>query len=304
MTLATDCDVLVVGAGNAAFAAAHAAREHGAKVVMLECSGEDEAGGNSRFTAGAIRVVYDGEEDLKAFMPDLTETELANTDFGRYSEEQFFDDMGRVTDYRTDPDLCELLVRNSRDTLLWMRAKGIRFTPIYGRQAFKVNGKFKFWGGLTVEAWGGGPGLIEAWTTAANKAGIEIRYDTRALELLNEDGQVHGVLVRHEGQTTTIKARSTVLASGGFEANSEWRTRYLGPGWDLGQGQGQPFQHGRRYTHGPGHRRFTGRQLVRLPRGGLGPECPGIRRPRSGRCLPETQLSIRHHDQCQGRTLH
>ena len=66
-----DCDVLVVGAGNAAFAAALAAREHGARVVMLECSPEHKEGGNSRFTAGAIRVVYDGAEDLKSFMPDL-----------------------------------------------------------------------------------------------------------------------------------------------------------------------------------------------------------------------------------------
>ena len=244
MTSEPDCDVLVVGAGNAAFAAAHAAREQGAKVVMLECSPADEAGGNSRFTAGAIRVVYDGVDDLKNFMPDLGETELAQTDFGSYTEEQFFDDMGRVTDYRTDPDLCELLVRNSRATLLWMCAKGIRFTPIYGRQAFKVNGKFKFWGGLTVEAWGGGPGLIEAWTAAADKAGIEIRYETRALGLLHRGGQVNGALVRHKGETSSINARSTVLASGGFEANSEWRTRYLGPGWDLAKVRGSRYNTG------------------------------------------------------------
>ena len=177
-------------------------------------------------------------------MPDLSEEELANTDFGSYTEDQFFDDMGRMTDYRTDPDLCELLVRNSRATLLWMRAKGIRFTPIYGRQAFKVNGKFKFWGGLTIEARGGGPGLIEAWTTSANKAGIDIRYNTRALELLHKDGQVHGALVRHNGQTNTITARSIVLASGGFEANSEWRTRYLGPGWDLAKVRGSRYNMG------------------------------------------------------------
>lgn len=244
MTSSLDCDVLVVGAGNAAFAAAHAAREHGAKVVMLECSPEDEAGGNSRFTAGAIRVVYDGVEDLKSFMPDLSEEELANTDFGSYTEQRFFDDMGRVTDYRTDPDLCELLVGNSRATLLWMRSKGIRFTPIYGRQAFKVDGKFKFWGGLTVEAWGGGPGLMEAWTTAANEAGIDIRYETRAIELLHEDGQVRGALVRREGRTSAVKARNTVLATGGFEANSEWRTRYLGPGWDLAKVRGSRYNVG------------------------------------------------------------
>ena len=244
MTSTADCDVLVIGAGNAAFATAHAARERGADVVMLECSPEDEAGGNSRFTAGAIRVVYDGVEDLKAFMPDLSEEELAITDFGSYTEDQFFDDMGRICDYHSDPDLCELLVRNSRATLLWMRSKGIRFTPIYGRQAFKVDGKFKFWGGLTVEAWGGGPGLIEAWTTAAKRAGIEIRYDTRALELLQEDGRVTGVRMRHQGKTTTLQAHCTVIASGGFEANCEWRSRYLGPGWDLAKVRGSRYNTG------------------------------------------------------------
>ena len=70
--------------------------------------------------------------------------------------------MGRVTEYRTDPDLCELLVTRSKETMRWLQKKGIRFIPIYGRQAYKIDGKFKFWGGLTVESWGGGPGLVEA----------------------------------------------------------------------------------------------------------------------------------------------
>ena len=69
--------------------------------------------------------------------------------------------MGRVTEYRTDPDLCEMLVTRSKATMLWMRDKGMRFMPIWGRQAYKIDGKFKFWGGLTVEAWGGGPGLVD-----------------------------------------------------------------------------------------------------------------------------------------------
>ena len=67
-------------------------------------------------------------------------------------------------------------MRRSFDTMLWMRGKGIRFAPIYGRQAFKVDGRFKFWGGLTVEAWGGGPGLIDALHAAAAQHGIEVWY--------------------------------------------------------------------------------------------------------------------------------
>src|ERR1700738_3763146 len=123
-------DVVVVGGGNAALCAALAGAEHKVSVLVLERAPESEAGGNSRFTAGAMRCVYDGVDDLKALMPDLTEEEIRNTDFGSYTEEKFFDDMGRITEYRADPDLTELLVRGSRETMRWMRQKGIRFAPI------------------------------------------------------------------------------------------------------------------------------------------------------------------------------
>src|SRR6476661_9691165 len=112
--LPASADVVIVGGGNAAMCAALSAAEHGVSVLMLERAPEEEAGGNSRFTAGAFRCVYDGVEDLKALMPDLTETEISNTDFGTYTEAQFFDDMGRVTEYRTDPELCEILVTRSK----------------------------------------------------------------------------------------------------------------------------------------------------------------------------------------------
>src|SRR3974377_1444298 len=167
--LPSSAEIVVVGGGNAAFCAALAAAEQGVSVLVLERAPEEEAGGNSRFTAGAFRCVYDGVEDLRALMPDLTDDEVANSDFGTYTEEKFFDDMGRVTEYRTDPDLCEILVTRSKDTMRWMRDKGVRFMPIWGRQAYKIDGKFKFWGGLTVEAWGGGPGLVDALTKIARK---------------------------------------------------------------------------------------------------------------------------------------
>src|SRR6516162_10492966 len=182
--LLSSSDVIVIGAGNAAFCAAHAAAEHGVSMLVLERAPENEAGGNSRFTAGAFRCVYDGIDDLRALMPDLTDDEVAKADFGTYTEEKFFDDMGRVTEYRTDPDLCEVLVKRSKDTMLWMRDIGIRFLPIWGRQAYKIDGKFKFWGGLTVEAWGGGPGLVDALTTIARKNRVTIAYEARAVSLI------------------------------------------------------------------------------------------------------------------------
>ena len=237
-------DVIVVGAGNAAFAAAVAAREQGASVVMLERAPRELAGGNTRFTAGAMRFAYDGVDDLRALMPDLTDEEVAATDFGAYPEAQFLDDMGRVTDYRTDPDLCERLVRESRPTMLWMRQQGVRFAPIWGRQAFKVDGRFRFWGGLTVEAWAGGPGLVDAWTAIAAREGIEVLYGARAVSLLSDDAGVHGVRVKQGGRTRDLMAGAVVLAAGGFQANTEWRTRYLGPGWDTAKVRGSRFNTG------------------------------------------------------------
>src|ERR1700689_446524 len=223
-----EADVIVVGAGNAAFCAALAAEEQGAKVIMCEAAPEDESGGNSRFTAGSIRVVYNGIDDIKTLVPDLTPAEVETTDFGTYTADQFYDDMARITQNRADPDLVELLVTKSFDSLNWMRNKGVRLIPIYGRQAFKIDGKFKFWGGLTVESVGGGPGLINMHTAAAKKRGIEIRYSTRGLDLL-------------------------------FEGNPEWRPRYLGPGWGLAKVRGS------RYNTGDGIRMAI--EIGAVPRG-------------------------------------
>jgi tricarballylate dehydrogenase len=152
--------------------------------------------------------------------------------------------MARVTQHRADPDLVELLVTRSFNTLNWMREKGVRLIPIYGRQAFKVGGRFKFWGGLTVEAVGGGPGLVAMLTAAARQRGIEIRYRTRALALLCDGNRVEGVRVRSDGAMQELRANAVVLACGGFEANAEWRTRYLGPGWDLAKVRGSRFNTG------------------------------------------------------------
>jgi tricarballylate dehydrogenase len=236
-------DVIIVGGGNAALCAALSAREHSERVLVLERAPEEEAGGNSRFTAGLMRVVYNGADDLRKLI-DLSEDEVARTDFGAYTTEQFLDDMARVTEYRCDPDLTELLVKESFPAARWMRSKGVRFTAAWGRQAFNIGGRFKFWGGLTVEAVGGGPGLVESLTQIARKNGIEIWYKARAISLLADDDGVHGVRVRREGKSSDVNSKAVVLAAGGFQANTEWRTRYLGPGWELAKVRGTRFNTG------------------------------------------------------------
>src|SRR3954452_19677133 len=238
-------DVVVVGAGNAALCAALAAKESGASVIVLERAPKAERGGNTAFTAGAMRFAYNGVEDILALCPELSESDIETTDFGAYTTDDFYNDMCRVTEFRTDPDLADILVKRSFETLKWMQSKGVRFAPIYGRQAFKLDGKFKFWGGLTLETWGGGPGLVDSLVAAAESADIEIVYEARALELQRDGGtRVTGVVVQAGEQQQTISAAAVILASGGFEANPEWRTRYLGPGWDLAKVRGSRFNMG------------------------------------------------------------
>ncbi|MCZ6628807.1 MAG: FAD-dependent tricarballylate dehydrogenase TcuA [SAR324 cluster bacterium] len=238
------CDVVVVGAGNAALCAALAARESGAGVLVLEAAPEELRGGNSRFTGGIVRMVFNGVEDLEQIYDDLTEDEKANADFGSYTAEDFFNDMGRITQYRTNPDLCEVMIDKSLESYLWMKSKGVKFMPPYNRQAFKVDGKFKFWGGLAVEVWGGGEGLVSALFNAAEREGIKVMYNTRATACLHGDEGVHGVRALSEGRSVEIQAKAVVLAAGGFESNAEWRTRYLGPGWDLAKVRGTRYNLG------------------------------------------------------------
>jgi tricarballylate dehydrogenase len=237
-------DVVVVGGGNAALCAALSAAEGGARVLLLERAPEQQRGGNSVFTDGLMRVVYDDAEDILALAPDLTEQDLSVSDFGSYTEADFYDDMGRITQYRTDPELCEILVTRSRETLRWMRAQGVRFMPDFGRQAYKVDGAFKFWGGATIAVAAGGPGLVDSLYRAAEQKGVTIRYEAWARELLHGDDGVHGVRAVIDGVSHDFHSGAVVLACGGFEANAEMRARYLGPGWDLAKVRGTRYNTG------------------------------------------------------------
>jgi tricarballylate dehydrogenase len=236
-------DVLVVGKGNAALCAALAARDQGASVTMLEAASQEESGGNSAFAGGVMRFAFDGVEDLQR-VTDLTADEIATSDFGSNTRDEYFDDLFRLTSYRTDPDLCELLVARSQDVMVWLRSKGVRFVPNFGRQSAMVHGKRRFFGRLPIEVSGGGAGLVRALDQAAEKAGIAISYDTRAVALLYDGERVAGVRARRNGKLAEFPARAVVLACGGFEANPEWRARYLGPGWELAKVRGTRFNVG------------------------------------------------------------
>ena len=239
----SEYDVLVVGKGNAALCAALAARDEGARVGMLEAASEDESGGNSRFAGGVMRFAYGSVDDLKR-VTDITDKEIADSDFGTNTREEFLDDLYRLTSYRTDADLSELLVNRSLDTMAWLRAKGVRFVLNYGRQSGLVDGKRKFFGRMPIEVSGGGAGLVQYLDAAAKNNGIDVHYDTRAVSLVYDGARVQGVRVKRRGKADEVHAHAVVLACGGFEANPEWRTRYLGPGWELAKVRGTRFNVG------------------------------------------------------------
>jgi tricarballylate dehydrogenase len=237
-------DIVVVGGGNAALCAALAAAEKGASVALLERAPEEKRGGNSRFTGGGFRMVHHGVDDIKRVVPDLSEADIARTDFGEYGREAYLDDLGRVTQYFIDPDLAETLVDNSTETLHWLMGRGVKFLPNYGRQAYNYEGRFRFFGGVVIYANGGGVGLVESEYKAAVRHGITIRYGARATALLRGRNGVEGVRVLVDGTEQTIMTRAIVLACGGFESNREMRARYLGPGWDMAKVRGTRYNTG------------------------------------------------------------
>ena len=235
--------MVVVGKGNAALCAALAARDQGARVAMLEAASEAESGGNSRFAGGVMRFAYASVDDLRR-VTDLTDAEVAQSDFGTNTTDEFFDDLFRLTSFRTDPTLSEMLVTQSLDTMVWLRGKGVKFVPNFGRQSALVDGKRRFFGRLPIEASGGGAGLVQALDKAARAAGIDVFYSTRAKRLIQDGDRVVGVQASREGQPADFLARAVVLACGGFEANPEMRARYLGPGWELAKVRGSRFNQG------------------------------------------------------------
>ena len=238
-------DVVVVGAGNAALNAAISAREQRATVLVLEKAPIYFRGGNSYFTAGGFRFTFDDREDILKMVPDMSEEEARAIEVGSYRETDFYNDVMRVTEGLSDTELLNVLVAESRPTVTWMMEKGIRWIPMYGRQAFKIGDRFRFWGGIVMEAVGGGQGLCDRLFEVAQGIGVDVSYETKGSKLLlDRKGRVSGVTVRDPEGYRDIKAKAVVLACGGFEANAEMRTRYLGPGWELAKVRGTQFNTG------------------------------------------------------------
>lgn len=237
-------DVVVVGGGNAGFSAAHAAAERGRDVLLLEKGARGQEGGNSYYTAGAVRIAHDGLGSIADLLdPD---DRHAVSDLPPYPAEAFHADMVKVTSGRNDPALTEVLVAESQDTVRWLHGKGLRYRLMYERQAYPdAAGRQVFWGGLAVGSTGGGKGLVADHTAAAERAGVTVRYGVRARDLVRDGARVTGVRwTGADGRSGTVTADSVVLAAGGFEADADLRREHLGPGWERAKVRGTPLNTG------------------------------------------------------------
>jgi tricarballylate dehydrogenase len=238
-------DVVVVGAGNAAFCAAHASRERVGRVMVLEKAPREWAGGNTYFTAGAFRTTFGGMEELRPLLDDASEELLARTELPPYTPEDFLADMERVTQGRCDEELTGILVADAAEAMRWLHGKGIRWHLMYDRQSFEVDGKRRFWGGLVLGTVGGGKGLVEQHTAAASRDGIEVRYERAVIGLLRDDsGAVVGVVCDGPDGREEIEAGAVVLAGGGFESDARMRAEHLGPQWEAAKVRGTPYNTG------------------------------------------------------------
>ncbi len=238
-------DVVIVGSGNAALCAGIAARQAGASVLMVEKGDRSLAGGNSRYTAGAMRFAYDGVDDLLPLLAEPDDPRLAATDFGSYDIERFSADLLGFNDGRELSPEQRVLVGESLPTLRWLSDNGVRFEPIYDRQSFEKNGRQVFWGGLTLAAAGEGAGLVEAERRVFEAIGGTIRYEAGMTGLLTDDDRVVGIEIENgSGQRDLVLAGAVVLACGGFEANRDRRVEHLGPEWAAAKVRGTPHNTG------------------------------------------------------------
>ncbi|GHA39994.1 tricarballylate dehydrogenase [Amylibacter ulvae] len=234
-------NVIIAGSGNAALCAGIAALENGAKVLMLEKADQDMSGGNTKYTAGAMRFAYENGSSLLPLLQNPDDPRIATTDFGSYPREKFASDLLGFNGGRPLSVEQETLVSESYDAMAWLSSHDVKFDPIYARQSFKKDGRDVFWGGLTLASANEGVGLFDQELDAFTRMGGEIRYNCAVTELVTDGDAVTGVKT---STRETLMADSVILACGGFEANADLRKTHIGDDWDKAKVRGTPHNTG------------------------------------------------------------
>ncbi|MFC1886567.1 FAD-dependent tricarballylate dehydrogenase TcuA [Thermodesulfobacteriota bacterium] len=221
INLSQTFDVLIVGGGNAALCAAMIAREAGATVLLLEGAPREFRGGNSRHTRN-LRYMHESKNDF------LT---------GPYDENEFWDDLLRVTQGETNEALARFMIRASKNAGDWMQDHGCRFQPAM-RGTLHLSRTNAFF-------LGGGKALMNAYYATAAKLGIAILYDAEVTDLDIRDGEFRCADILLDGVANKIRAKTVVAASGGFQANLKWLKEAWGEAADNFIIRGTPYDKGR-----------------------------------------------------------
>ncbi len=240
-------EVVVVGAGSAALVAAISAHENGCrKIRVLEKAPFEEMGGNTRFTPGFWRFAFDSQEEVRKMnlVPQISEEEWKVITIEPYPADNFYNSIMECGDGRPNKQFARWIADESNDVTLWLTKHGVEWefsdsfvTATEDNRAYN--------GGLFLAVKGKGPSLIEFELAELGRLGFEVEYDTAAVGLLRDNGgAVTGVKARApDGRYDDIYG-TVILASGGFEANPEMRSRYLGPQWNLVKTRGTRFNTG------------------------------------------------------------
>lgn len=216
----TSVDIAIIGGGNAALCAALTAAGSGASILMLESAPKAYRGGNSRHTRN-FRCMHDGPLSV------LT---------GSYLEDEYFDDLLRVTAGNTSEPLARLAIRESRACQPWMERHGVRFQPsLSGTLSLSRTNAFFL---------GGGKALVNAFYRRAESLGVKVLYNAEVTHLNLRNNAIDSIDVSVDGQPRQVKARAVVVASGGFQADTEWLTRAWGPAARNFLIRGTPYNRG------------------------------------------------------------
>ncbi len=199
-------DIAIIGGGNAALCAAMTAAEHGAKVCILESAPKPFRGGNSRHTRN-FRCMH--------------QTPLGPLE-GQYLADEYFDDLMKVTDGKTDESLARMTIEESEACFSWLRARGVHFQKaLSGTLSLSRTNAFFM---------GGGKSLVNAFYRYSEAAGVRVLYNAN-VQTLDLDGQsVRSVSFKYENETHVIKPKAVIVAAGGFQSNIEWLEEAWGSG--------------------------------------------------------------------------
>ncbi|PJE27294.1 Fumarate reductase flavoprotein subunit precursor [Pseudooceanicola marinus] len=213
-------DIAIIGGGNAALCAAITAAEAGARVLILETAPKPYRGGNSRHTRN-FRCMHHGP------LGPLVDS---------YTEEEYLADLMKVTGGKTDEGLARLAIRSSEECLPWMQDHGVRFQPsLSGTLSLARTNAFFL---------GGGKSLVNAYYRTAERLGVQVEYEAAVTHLDLDDDRVTRIDYTQNGKSHSIAPKSVVVASGGFQADTDWLARAWGPAAKNFLIRGTPYNRG------------------------------------------------------------